>query len=103
MGYEQSGLTRQAFCRRHGLSLATLDNYRKRSASVGAAVPDGAASSHSITFVPLELVEQPAVARQEARQGATLFVELAGGRRIGVLGGFDALTLTRLIAVLEQE
>jgi transposase-like protein len=99
--YEQSGLTRQAFCRRHGLSLATLDNYRKRSASVGEAVPDGA--SHSITFIPLELVEQPAVARPEARQGATLFVELAGGRRIGVVGGFDALTLTRLIAVLERE
>ena len=36
--YEQSGLTRQAFCRRHGVSLATLDNYRQRSVSVGAAV-----------------------------------------------------------------
>ena len=103
MGYEQSGLTRQAFCRRHGLSLATLDNYRKRSSSVGAAVPDGSASSHSITFVPLELVEQPAVARQEAHQIVTLFVELAGGRRVGVVNGFDALTLARLIAVLEQE
>lgn len=101
--YEQSGLTRRAFCRQHGLSLATLDNYRKRSASADAAAPDGAASSHSITFVPLELVEQPAVARQAARQGATLFVELAGGRRIGVASGFDALTLARLIAVLEQE
>jgi transposase-like protein len=101
--YEQSGLTRQAFCRRHGLSLATLDNYRKRGTSADAAAPDGAASSHSITFVPLELVEQPALARQEARPGATLFVELAGGRRIGVVSGFDALTLTRLIAVLEQE
>ena len=101
--YEQSGLTRQAFCRQHSLSLATLDNYRKRIGSADAAVPDGAAPSHSITFVPLELVEQPAIARREARQGATLFVELAGGRRIGVVSGFDGLTLTRLIAVLEQE
>jgi transposase-like protein len=101
--YVQSGLTRQAFCRGHGLSLATLDKYRKRMGSVDAAAPDGAASSHSITFVPLELVEQPPVARQETRKSATLFVELAGGRRIGVASGFDALTLTRLIAVLEQE
>ncbi len=101
--YEQSGLARQAFCRRHGLSLATLDNYRKRMRTADAAVPDDAASSHSITFVPLELVEQPAVARPEARQGATLFVELTGGRRIGVVSGFDTLTLMRLMAVLEQE
>jgi hypothetical protein len=31
-----------------------------------------------------------------------LLVELAGGRRIAVPAGFDAATLTRLIAVLEQ-
>jgi hypothetical protein len=31
-----------------------------------------------------------------------LLVELAGGRRIAVSAGFDAATLTRLIAVLEQ-
>jgi len=101
MEYEQSGLTRQAFCRQHGLSVTTLDNYRKRSAS--DVVPDVAASSPKITFVPIELVEPPAVARPEARQGATLFVELARGRRIGVVSGFDALTLTRLVAALEQE
>ena len=101
--YEQSGLTQRAFCRRHGLSLATLDNYRKRLGSADAAAPDGAASSRGIPLVPLELVEQPAVARPQTHQGATLFVELAGGRRIGVVGGFDALTLTRLMAVLERE
>ncbi len=103
--YEQSGLTRRVFCRQHGLSLATLDNYRKRCSSVDAAVPDGAPSSPdrpAITFVPLELVEQPAAARHEACNGATLFVELAGGRRIGVVSGFDAETLTRLIAVIER-
>jgi hypothetical protein len=31
-----------------------------------------------------------------------LLVKLAGGRRIAVSSGFDAATLTRLIAVLEQ-
>jgi hypothetical protein len=31
-----------------------------------------------------------------------LFVELDSGRRIGVAAGFDAATLLRLIAVLEQ-
>ena len=100
--YEQSGLTRRVFCRQHGLSSATLDYYRKRIGSAKAAVPDGVASPQSITFVPLELLEQPLDVGPEERQCATLFVELAGGRRIGVISGFDALTLTRLIAVLEQ-
>jgi hypothetical protein len=35
-------------------------------------------------------------------QHAALQVELAGGRRISVSSGFDAASLTRLIAVLEQ-
>ena len=30
LDYERSGMTRVAFCRQHGLSAATLDNYRKR-------------------------------------------------------------------------
>jgi hypothetical protein len=37
-----------------------------------------------------------------AGDGASLHLELAGGRRIAVTAGFDAATLTRLIAVLEQ-
>jgi hypothetical protein len=42
------------------------------------------------------------IAGNETGNGATLFVELAGGRRVGVVSGFDASTLRRLIAVLEQ-
>jgi hypothetical protein len=34
--------------------------------------------------------------------GTALCVELANGRRIGVGSGFDAATLERLFAVLEQ-
>src|SRR5664280_472784 len=73
--YEQSGLTRRIFCRQHGLSLATLDSYRRQSACGPGQASD---------------------------DGASLHIELAGGRRIGVTAGFDAATLTRLIAVLEQ-
>ena len=32
--YEASGLSRTEFCRKHGLSLATLARYRKRSVPV---------------------------------------------------------------------
>ena len=83
--------------------MQTLDNYRKRIGSADAAVLDRAASSHSITFVPLELVEQPAVARQEVRKGATLFVELAGALRIGVVSGIYAPNLCRQRAMLLRD
>lgn len=104
--FEQSGQTRQVFCRQHGLSVGTLDSYRKRSPPVDAPVQDAVPSSSNrpdMTFVPLELVERRAITRQDACDGATLFVELGRGCRIGVVSGFDAATLRRLIAVLEQE
>jgi len=105
MEYEQSGLTRRIFCRQHELSLATLDNYRRQRAcssdhaQYAAPAP---ASAPAATFVPVELVERSLPHRQTADDGASLHIELAGGRRIAVTTGFDAATLTRLIAVLEQ-
>ena len=62
----------------------------------------------AVTFVPLEVVTAraaaPAVSFPETvDQGATLFIELPRGRRIGVTAGFDAATLARLLSVLEQE
>ena len=103
--YEQSGLTRRLFCSEHGLSLATLDNYRRQCAcSPGQALDAARAltSAPAVTFVPVELVERSSPRRQTADDGASLHIELAGGRRIAVTAGFDAGTLTRLIAVLEQ-
>ena len=109
MEFEQSGLTRQAFCRKYGLSPATLDYYRKRRASGASArsvVSPSTPSLAGVTLVPLEISEhsvtQSVIAGNETGNGATLFVELASGRRVGVVGGFDASTLRRLIAVLEQ-
>ena len=109
MEFEQSGLTRQVFCRRHGLALGTLDNYRKRRACGPGRAEVGApatTTSPAVTFVPVELIErsliEPAsINTPTAANGASLTLELAGGRRIGVTAGFDAATLTRLIAVLE--
>jgi hypothetical protein len=37
-----------------------------------------------------------------AVDGASLHIELAGGRRIAVTAGFEAATLTRLLAVLDE-
>ena len=109
--YEQSGQTRKAFCGEHGISPATLDNYRKRRAEGMTAPTRSMATPRAeptVTFVPVEVVATraaaPAVSFPEAAGcGATLFIELPRGRRIGVTAGFDAATLARLLGVLEQE
>jgi hypothetical protein len=100
MEFEQSGLTRRAFCAQHGLSAATLDNYRKRRRGLksGQVRPPTVASR----ILPVEFVSG---ARPFPECGiedhGVLRVELANGRRIEVAHGFDAATLERLIAILD--
>jgi transposase-like protein len=111
--YEQSGLTRRVFCRAHDISPASLDNYRKRRASIVSAETgdyDSPLSKKNRTstirpasaLVPVDVIESPSIPSTVALHEANLFVEFSRGRRIGVASGFDATTLTRLIAVLEQ-
>jgi transposase-like protein len=105
MEYEQSGLTRRVFCRQHGISPATLDNYRRQHACESGHALDAAPAPRSASafgFVPVELVERLSPHRQRSDDSASLHIELVSGRRIAVSAGFDAATLTRLIAVLEQ-
>jgi hypothetical protein len=100
--YPQSGLSRSQFCHQHGLSLSTLNKYcphaRHRDAAPSASMskPLGAVE---LPLARVEFVEKSATHTEEHDP---LLVELAGGRRIAVPAGFDAATLTRLIAVLEQ-
>jgi transposase-like protein len=98
--YAQSGLNQPEFCRQHGLSRSTLNRYcqhaRHRDDVASTSLPRNAAE---LSLAPVEFVEQSAT---HAEQHARLLVELAGGRRIAVSAGFDAETLRRLIAVIEQ-
>ena len=88
--FKQSGLTRQAFCAQHDLSIAALDKYRRRPQ---------AALSGRVRLLPVELVPDQASA---FKASSALWVELVGGRRIGVAIGFDAATLERLIGLLDK-
>jgi transposase-like protein len=100
--FEQSGLRRQAFCARHGLSVGTLDYYRKhRRPLEGQFSAQGPATAQR--FLPVELVSRvaPAQAAAVESQGG-LWLELGNGRRIEVGQGFDVSTLERLVAVLER-
>jgi len=98
--YAQSGLSRREFCGQHGLSRSTLNRYclhaRRRDALRAASVPRNAAE---LSLARVEFVEKSAT---HIEKHDPLLVELAGGRRIAVSAGFDAETLTRLVAVLEQ-
>ena len=86
--FEQSGLSRKAFCSAYGVGLHTLDYYRHRKRARRVATVAG-------DLLPVDLI------------GATppssgLRVELANGRRIIVDAGFDVSVLKQLVAALES-
>ena len=90
--YETGGLSRVEFCRKQGLSLATLARYRKRRAQGNLAPGD--------RWVAVEV--SGGRPRLESGASSGLAVALPGGRRIEVGCGFDARTLAQLVGVLER-
>jgi len=90
--FEGSGLNRTQFCRQQGLTWGVLNRHLRRmqAASSNGASGDG--------LVAVELAGQKLDTLQA---GSGLAVELARGRRIAVATGFDALTLRRMVQVLE--
>jgi len=88
--FEASGLKRQVFCAEHGLSVAALDKYRRQYGQ-GTTGNEG-------RLVAVEVMPGNSTNKVDT----ALCVELANGRRIEVGSGFDAATLERLLAVLEQ-
>lgn len=99
--YPQSGLSRSQFCHQHGLSLSSLNKYCQHAGHRDAPPCASMRKSLSAVELPLARVEFVEKSGAHAEQHDPLLVELAGGRRIAVSAGFDAATLTRLIAVLE--
>ena len=93
--FEASGLKREAFCQRRGLSVGTLDKYRRR-AQAGRRPSSG-------PMLPVEVVwstaENPT---SDTGRDGVLVVELRSGRRIEVRRGFDAGTLERLLILLDR-
>lgn len=85
--FEQSGLSRKAFCEARGVALHTLDYYRARYRRRRVATP-------AQELLPVDLISTPSVS-------GGLRVELANGRRIVVEAGFDVSVLKQLVAALE--
>ena len=91
--YEASGLGRQAFCNKHGLSLSTLSRHQKRKQLRGE-------SARASRLLPVEIA--PAQPAEATLKGGELHVCLSTGRKIEVCGGFDPQVLRQLVRVLEQ-
>ena len=95
-GFEQSGLSRTEYCRQHGLSLSTLNRHRQGTSEGKRITPRLVSQAAAASLIPVDVVD----GRHKSPHPA-LYVELSGGRRVGVEAGFDGETLRRLIAVLE--
>jgi hypothetical protein len=92
MEFKRSGLTRQAFCSEHGLSVSSLDKYRRQ-----------ARESEPGRMVPIEVLTDVGTAAAGRRDcSGALWLESPNGWRIWVGSGFDAATLGRLLTDLEQ-
>ena len=84
------------FCATRGLSVHTLDAWRKRIAQAGS----------SEKIVPVEIIEDRAVSIGSMQTGSMVRnsqfrIVLAQGLRIEVEPGFDAAELRRLITALD--
>ena len=90
--YEASGLSQVEFCRKQGLSLATLARYRKRRAQ-SEMIPGNHWLAVEVSAARTAL---------EGRAGSGLAVALPGGGRIEVGCRFDAPTLVQLLGVLKR-
>ena len=94
--FERSGLGRKEFCAAGGLSVHTLDAWRRRIGRPGSGK----------RIVPVEIVERRQAGWRSTRaasagHGGQFRVVLAQGLGIEVEPGFDAAELQRLIAALD--
>ena len=92
--FPASGLGAREFCQQHGLALSTLRRNLKRQRQAQGPPETG------VRLVAVKVKAMPEPAAPPAARAA-FEVQLAGGRRIGVAPGFDALTLGRLVRLLE--
>ena len=91
--YQRSGLTVRAFCREHGLAVRTFYGWRLALAQgEGTTAP----------FVPVQIVADPQAVPAASATGTGLELALGGKRLLRIGPGFDAGTLRRLLAVLEE-
>ena len=93
-GWPRSGLTQEVYCARHGISVGSLQRWRRIFAE--DAVPGSRAGSPVSDFVPVTLVGEPATPTAE------LTLVLTDGLRIEIGAQCQAETLKRVLGVLQE-
>ena len=113
--WRRSGLSLPTFCRLHGLSRGTMQNWvykpalklaveeARRQAQLAPSDPglvDGPSPCKpSPAFLPVHVAEVTVASPPTQRTGVE--VVLGSGRRVLLEAGFDSETLRRVVAVLE--
>jgi hypothetical protein len=90
--WHDSGLSVRAFCEEHGLAVPSFYAWRRTLAQRDAAV----------RFVPVQVTAEPELRTMAAGSPSGLELVLAADRRLRIAPGFDAPTLRRLLALLEE-
>ena len=93
-GWPRSGLSQQEYCARHGISVGSLQRWRRIFTE--DAVPGSRGSSPVSEFVPVTLVGEPATPNAE------LTLVLSDGLRLEVGAQCQAETLKRVLSVLRE-
>ena len=100
-GWKSSGLTLRLYSERHGLKAGTLGYWNSRlKAQAVDALTLSAGPEAAATFLAVHVAE-PAVSVSEPRDDRIELV-LKGGSVLRVGRGFDAMTLDRLLTVIER-
>lgn len=90
--WRRSGLSVRVFCAEHHLSEPSFYGWRRTLAERDAA---------AVPFAPVRIVPEREPMTEAAADGLELI--LSGGRRLRIGSSFDAPTLQRLLALLEED
>ena len=100
-GWKSSGLSLRLYSERHGLKAGTLGYWNSRlKAQAADALTSSAGPETAATFLAVHVAE-PVVSVSEPRDDRIELV-LKGGSVLRVGRGFDAMTLDRLLDVVER-
>jgi transposase-like protein len=83
----------RAFCRQHGLAEPSFYAWRRKL---------GQREADAVPFVPVRVVPEAATGRGANDSGGAVELVLGEGRLLRLAPGFDAVTLQRLLTVLEE-
>jgi hypothetical protein len=91
--WQQSDLSVRVFCAQHQLSEPSFYGWRRKLAQRDA---------EAVPFVPVRVVSEAVASGGAHGSGGSVELVLGEGRLLRIAPGFDAVTLRRLLALLEE-